>query len=307
MIKDRLSEAKKYLDDTLEELDDLCGGVKSPKAEIDYIYYFCGENGVGSIDEESCSRSREKLYKLVNRLIRAYTEIKGDMGDAGYTNSEQAEIENKVALYIGLKKEIGNTSGDFIDLKSYEADMRHLIDNYIKAEDSRKLGEFDNLTLLAFVMIQGEKLGGKNKEAAAEAIENNIRKKIVEKILINPKDYEKMSAILDELIKLRREGVAKYESFLERFIDLVKKIENPETYSCYPENIRHSCALRAFYDNCGEDEALAIALDQAVRESKLDGFRYNEFKERRIKRALFEILKSHDEVDRIFNIVVEQK
>lgn len=27
---------------------------------------------VASIDDESCSRSREKLYKLVNRLIRAY-------------------------------------------------------------------------------------------------------------------------------------------------------------------------------------------------------------------------------------------
>ena len=307
MIKDRLSEAKKYLDDTLEELDDLCGGVKSPKAEIDYIHYFCGEDGVGGIDEEACSRSREKLYKLVNRLIRAYAEIKGDMEDAGYTNSEQAEIEKDVVFYIALKEIIGKTSGDFIDLKSYEADMRRLIDNYIKAEDSRTLGEFDNLTLLDFVLIQGEKLGGKNKEAAAEAIENNIRKKIVEKILINPKYYEKMSAILDELIRLRREGAAEYEAMLTMYIDLAKKTENPETYSDYPENIRHSCALRAFYDNCGEDEALAIALDQSVRENILDGFRHNEFKERRIKRALFEILKDHDEVDRIFNIVVEQK
>jgi type I restriction enzyme, R subunit len=307
MIKNRLSEAKKYLDVTLEELDDLCGGVKPPKAEIDYIHYFCGENGVGGIDEESCSRSRERFYKLVNRLIRAYAEIKGDMSDAGYTISEQTEIEKDVVFYTALKEIIGRTSGDFIDLKSYEADMRRLIDNYIKAEDSRTLGEFDNLTLLDFIMIQGEKLGGKNKEAAAEAIENNIRKKIVEKILINPKYYEKMSAILDELIRLRREGAAEYESFLEKYIDLVKKTENPETYSDYPENIRHSCALRAFYDNCGEDEALAIALDQVVQENKLDGFRHNEFKERRIKRALFEILKSHDEVDRIFNIVVEQK
>jgi len=307
MIKDRLSEAKKYLDDTLEELDDLCDGVKSPKAEIDYIHYFCGEDGVGGIDEEACSRSREKLYKLVNRLIRAYAEIKGDMGDAGYTNFEQAEIEKDVVFYIALKEIIGKTSGDFIDLKSYEADMRRLIDNYIKAEDSRKLGEFDNLTLLDFIMIQGEKLGGKNKEAAAEAIENNIRKKIVEKILINPKYYEKMSAILDELIRLRREGAAEYEAMLTMYIDLVKKTENPETYSDYPENIRHSCALRAFYDNCGENEDLAIALDQAVRENMLDGFRHNEFKERRIKRALYAILKDHDGVDRIFNIVVEQK
>jgi len=307
MIKDRLSEAKKYLDDTLEELDDLCGGVKSPKAKIDYIHYFCGENGVGGIDDESCSRSREKLYRLVNRLICAYAEIKGDMSDAGYTISEQAKIKDNVISYIDIKKEIGKESGDFLDLKSYEADMRRLIDNYIKAEDSRKLGEFDDLTLLDFVMLQGEKLGGNNKEAAAEAIENNIRKKIVEKILINPKYYEKMSAILDELIKMRHKDAVEYEKFLEKYIELVKKTENPETNPDYPETIKHSCALRAFYDNFGEDEDLAIALDQAVRDSKQDGFREYDVKQRRIKKALFEILKDETKVESVFDIVVEQK
>jgi len=54
--------------------------------------------------------------------------------------------------------------------------MRRLIDNYIKAEDSRKLGEFDNFTLLDFVMIQSEKFGANSKEAAAEAIENTTKK-----------------------------------------------------------------------------------------------------------------------------------
>jgi type I restriction enzyme R subunit len=128
LIKDRLSEAKKYLDTILEELDDLCGGVPAPRAEIDFIHYFCGEYGVGGIDDESCSRSREKLYKLVNRLVRAYAEIKGEMSDAGYSDTEQDEIDKLVLFYTALKETIGNTSGDFIDLKSYEADMRRLID-----------------------------------------------------------------------------------------------------------------------------------------------------------------------------------
>lgn len=306
LIKDRLDEAKKYLDATLEELDDLCGGVPAPRSEIDYIHYFCGENGVGGIDDESCSRSREKLYKLVNRLVRAYAEIKGDMANAGYTASEQADIDKKVTFYIALKETIGNASGDFIDLKSYEADMRRLIDTYIKADDNRKIGEFDDFTLLDFVLVQGEKLGGKGKEAAAEAIENNIRKKVVEKILINPKYYEKMSAILDELIRARREGAIAYEKLLEKYIELVKNAESPENNPYYPESIRHSGALRAFYDNCGNDEALAIALDKAVRQSKQVDFRHNEFKERRIKQALFKVLNDKDEVERVYNIVVEQ-
>jgi len=213
-----------------------------------------------------------------------------------------------------LKETIGNASGDFIDLKAYEPDMRRLIDTYIKAEDSRKIGEFDDFTLLDFVVAKREELGGKGKEAAAEAIENNIRKKIVEKILINPKYYEKMSAILDEIIELRRKGAIEYEKLLEKYVELVKKSERPENNPHYPETIRHSGARRAFYDNCGCDEALAIELDNAVRGSKLADFRHNEFKERRIKAAIFAVVKDRfatereamNEVERIYNIVVEQ-
>lgn len=306
LIKDRLGEAKKYLDITLEELEYLCGGVPAPLTEIDLIHYFCGENGVGGIDDESCSRSREKLYKLVNRLIRAYAEIKGEMSEAGYTVTEQVEIDKKVMFYTALKETIGNASGDFIDLKSYEADMRRLIDTYIKADDSRKIGEFDDFTLLDFVLAKGEQLGGKGKEAAAETIENNIRKKVVEKILINPKYYEKMSAILDELIKARREGAVAYEEMLAKYVELVKNAENPENNPRYTESIRQSGALRALFDNCGENESLALALDKAVRESKQADFRHNEFKERRIKQALYKVLKDKAEVERVYNIVVEQ-
>ncbi|MBV1770000.1 MAG: hypothetical protein KUA30_07185, partial [Candidatus Desulforudis sp.] len=80
----------------------------------------------------------------------------------------------------------------------------------------------------------------------------------------------------------------------------------PENNPHYPESIRHSGALRAFYDNCGNDEALAIALDKAVRESKQVDFRHNDFKERRIKQALFKVLNDKDEVERVYNIVVKQ-
>jgi type I restriction enzyme R subunit len=228
------------------------------------------------------------------------------MGDAGYSAAEQGDIDKKVRFYIALKETIGNKSGDFIDLKSYEADMRRLIDTYIKADDSRPLGSFDDFTLLDFVLAQGEQLGGKGKDAAAEAIENNIRKKVVEKILINPKYYAKMSAILDELIKARREGAIAYEQMLEKYVELVKNAENPENNPRYPEDIRHSGALRAFFDNCGEDAVLALALDKAVRESKQADFRHNDFKARRIKSALNNVLHNTDDVEMVYNIVVEQ-
>ena len=306
-LKDRLTEAKKYLETTLEALNDLCDGIKAPHPQIiDYIHYFCGEDGVSGIDDEICSRSREKLYTLVNRLIRAYAEIKGDMEAAGYTLEERIEIDNKVRFYTSLKMEIGNASGDFIDLKSYEKDMRYLIDTYIKADDSRKLGAFDNFTLLDFILIQAEKLKGENKEAAAEAIENNIRKKIVEKQLINPKYYEKLSAILLQLIEERRKGVHSYEELLNKYIQLVKQLEQPENNPEYPKSIRNRGALRAFYDNFGNDEEFALTIDKAIRESKEADFRYNKQKERKIKNALYAVVNDKEKIEEIYNLAVEQ-
>jgi type I restriction enzyme R subunit len=174
MINDRVEEAEKQLMQTLEELEALCGGVPNPREELQYLHYFCGESGVGGLDDESFARSREKLYKLTNKLVRCFAEVKGDITTANIAEL-CAWVEPKVGFYIALKETIGNASGDFIDLKSYEQDMRRLIDTYIRSEDSRKLGEFDDFTLLDFVEAQGENLKGENKESAAEAIENNIR------------------------------------------------------------------------------------------------------------------------------------
>ena len=179
------------------------------------------------------------------------------------TVSEWKKYENRVRFYIELKQTIGNKSGDFLDLKAYEPDMRKLIDNYIIAGDSIKIGEFDDLTLLDFVNDQGNTMTANSstsgqKQSAAEAIENNIRRKMVERITVNPKYYEKMSAILEKLIEERKQGVASYKELLEKYIKLAKNVDSPEENEAYPESIQKSRALQSLYDNVGEDEELAL-------------------------------------------------
>ena len=309
LIKDRTEEAKKYFLDTLDALDELCEGVVMPRAELDYIHYFCGENGVDLDNDEAYARSREKLYKLVSRLVRAYAEFKPRMDDAGIPSDDQAKFAERVNTYIKLREVIGRASGDFLDFKQFEPGMRYLIDNYIVADDAEKVAIFDDFTLLDFIIEQEDKLnnGGKEQESAAEAIENNIRKKVVQKIVINPAYYSKMSEVLEQLILDRKRGVIAYKHLLERYLELAKNVSTPEENEHYPESIRKSGAMRAFYDNCGEDEQLAIRLHKAVMTSKMDGFRNNPTKENRIKRELYKILKDEDMVERLYKIVVEQE
>lgn len=312
LLKDRKTEAKNYFETILDALDELCEGVEHPKEEINYLHYFCGENGVDVNNDEAFARSREKLYRLVNQLIRAYVEVKPNMDVLQYTIDEQERYNKRVIFYTALKATIGHSSGDFIDLKAYAPGMRYLIDNYIIAKDSKIIAEFDDFTLLDFILAQQEKMTNENgkkgeKESAAEAIENNIRKKVVEKIVLNPKYYEKMSAVLEQLILERKQGVISYEELLKRYIELAKNVTKPEENTRYPVSVRSNGALRSLYDNNGYDEQLAIRLHNAVMSSKCDQFRNNCVKENRIKSALFVILKDKSEVERVFKIIVEQE
>lgn len=312
LLKDRKVEAQKRFITILEELDELCDGVNAPKEELDYLRYFCGENGVDAENDEAYARIRERLYRLVNSLIRAYSDVKPLMAEIGYSDVEQEKFDKLVNFYVALKATIGRASGDFIDLKAYEPGMRYLIDNYIVAEDSKIIGDFDDFTLLDFILAQREKLEAdgdktKEKESAAEAIENNIRKKVVERIILNPKYYEKMSAVLEQLILERRQGVISYAQLLEKYIELARNVTKPEENESYPEKVRSSAALRALYDNTGNDVDLAVALHEAVLRSKMDRFRNDPVKERRIKRELLKVLKNKDEVERVFKIIAEQE
>ena len=310
LLKDRATEAKKYFVDTLEELDELCEGVELPRKELDYIHYFCGESGRDENQDEAFARIREKLYKLVGRLIRAFAELKPRMTDLGYTLSEQSALDDRVAFYVNMRDTIGRASGDFIDLKAYEPGMRYLIDNYISASESQKIGSMDDFTLLDFIISQENKLKSEQKgeqESAAETIENNIRKKVVERMVINPAYYAKMSEILEQLILDRRRGVIAYGQLVDTYMELAKNVAKPEENTKYPESIRSNGALRALYDNCGEDEATALKLHKSIVKARLDGFRNNPVKANKIKRALYQLLNDDSEVERIYQIVVEQE
>ncbi len=138
-------------------------------------------------------------------------------------------------------------SGDYVDLKMYEPAMRHLIDTYIRAEESRKVSAFDDLSLVQLIVERGADAVGalpegirKNEQAVAEVIENNVRRLIIDEQPINPKYYEKMSQLLDALIRQRRQEALDYQKYLERIVELTRQIKDPTAGGAYPKALEHA-------------------------------------------------------------------
>jgi type I restriction enzyme R subunit len=194
--------------------------------------------------------------------------------------------------------------------------MRHLLDMYIRADGSEQLMDFEELGLIQLIVEKGaaaieDMPPGlrNNQDAMAEAIENNVRKTIVDENPVNPKYYEQMSKVLDELILLRRQKAIEYEEYLIKIRELSRKVIKPsgDNSSHYPETM-DSQAKRAFYDNLGKDEVLATKIDAAIRYTKKADWVGDRFKEREIANAIREEADGYDlNLEDVMNLVKAQK
>jgi type I restriction enzyme R subunit len=336
LLHDRLTKGKERLDLARETLALLCEPVEPPKGELEHIHYFCGNTEIPA-DLREREPQRTALYKATVALVRAYANVADELDRAGYSDADIGRIKQQLAHYLNIREIIRKASGETLDLKTYEADMRHLIDTYIEADEPRKISPFDGMGLLELIRKTGianaieSQLDGLkgNKDAIAETIENNVRSKIIKEHLSDPAFYEKMSALLDEIISLRKARAIEYEEYLQRVAALARRVETGLEDDTL-EVLKKSPALRALYNNLkGADRTLAqagsvaaptsgysasgdpaldlaIRLDAAVKRDRPDGWRGIKPREQKIKLALYNILTDADEVERIFAIIEAQ-
>jgi len=311
LLSDRLQKAKEVLDNALESIRTLCEPVKQPKDTLAYIKYFCGENTEDNDEVKKNEPKRLALYKQVSHLVRAYAAIANEMEQAGYTLPEVDKIAFEVKHYENVRAEVKLASGDYIDLKAYEPAMRHLIDTYISAEESKVISAFDDMSLVELIVERGEKAMDKlpdnirrNRQAVAETIENNLRKVIHDERPINPKYYENMSQLLDELILQRRQEAIEYEKYLAKIVELTRQITRPNETK-YPKSL-DTRAKRALYDNLDHNEELAQVLDYEVIYTKKDDWRGNRIKEKEVLYAIKKHVKDEEKLKKIFEIIKNQ-
>ncbi len=312
LLSDRIEKARERLEEAREAIKALCEPVDPPRDTMAYLRYFCAKDTADKGALKENEPKRVALYKLTASLIRAYANLANELPEAGYTPQEIEQIKQEVEYYEKVRTEVKLASGDYIDLKVYEPAMRHLIDTYIRAEESKKISAFDDITLIQLIVERG--VDGlkdlpqgisNNKAAMAETIENNLRRVIIDERPTNPTYYEKMSELLDLLIQERQNQAQEYEEYLARIVELARQVQNPTSGTAYPKSL-NTRAKRALYNNLGNDEQIAINLDAAIQHTKKDGWRGNRIKEREVRYVIQEVLHEETLTNQIFELVKNQ-
>ena len=322
LLKDRLQKGKERLEETREAVKALCEPVAPPRDSADYIRFFCSEEN-GNVEQlKANAQKRVNLYKFTAAFVRAYANLANEMNEAGYSSAETQEIKDEVSHYEKVSQEIKLASGDYVDLKAYEPDMRHLIDTYIRAEESETLSTLGDIPLVQLIVQNGVEAIDRlpegirtNRAATAATIENNLRRLIVDESEVNPRYYENMSNLLDDIIRERRRETIDYREYLSRIEELSRRVTEQEYQTGYPPDI-NTGPLRAFFDNLDdlpEDRraAAARAIDDAIRSTKRDNWRETRVKRNQVRNAIARIIQQefsgYDlDIDALLELAVNQ-
>lgn len=328
-LKDWLKEGKAKLDAAREALKYLCEPVPAPREIEQYLHYFCGDaNDPNALNDTEALRI--SFYKSVATFVRAFAAISQDLNEAGYSAAEITSLNSEVEFFSEIRAAIKKHSGEELDIKPYEADMRHLINTYIQADPADPLGAVDNYSLVELIIETGihdaiaKKLNEKgklSKNAVAEGIINNVRKTIIRDQLTDPRFYKEMSKLLDDLIKQKRDDTESYEEFLRKAEALVKQMAGKSTSGAYPSVLNgHALAVVLFNNlatipvssfHCPEDADekadLALEIERAIREKAPAGWKGDDTREKQVLNALFPLLgRDREATWAVFEIIKNQ-
>ena len=336
-LKNWLEESKKRLDEAREALRYLCEPVALPRDLEQHLHYFCGDAANPNALNET-EALRISFYKAVAVLVRAFAAIAQDLVEAGYSDSDAATLQKEVKFYGEIRAAIKRHSGEELDIKPFEADMRHLINTYIQADPAADLGELGEMSLTELIIETGihdaiarkfNEKGKLSKNAIAEGIINNVRKTIIRDQLTDPRFYEQMSTLLDDLIKQSRTDAAAYEEFLRKAEALVKRLASKQSDKGVPVALYGKREATVIYNNlprilevAGEgatdvaepradygDECveLALKIDRVMRERAPAGWKGDQAREAQVLNALFPLLdRDREATQAVFDLVKNQ-
>lgn len=329
IVKDYLEAGKTQLEAAREALYYLCEPVAQPREVEQYLHYFCGD-----INDSDALNATEPLrisfYKAVVTFLRAYANMARNLDAAGYSDAEIATLQQEIKFYADIRDAIKQNSGEELDIKPYESEMRYLLNTYILADPAERLGNLSELSVTEAIIETGihntiaqklNKKGNLSRNAIAETIINNVRKTIIRDQLTDPKFYDEMSKLLDDLIQQKRDDTASYEQFLKDTEAMIQQLRRKQPSADMPAGLHGNPEAITLFNNlatlatttfqCPTDEeekaSLALKLDQTVREKAPAGWKGDETREKVVQNAIFPIMnRDRTATEAIFEIIKNQ-
>jgi type I restriction enzyme R subunit len=335
-LKNWLEEGRKKLDAAREALHYLCEPVPPPREVEQFMRYFCGDAANPNALSET-EALRIAFYKAVATFVRAFADIATNLEAAGYSVSQAEALRKEVDFYGEMRSSIKKSSGEELDIKPYEADMRHLLNTYVQADPATELGMLGERSLVELIVDTGihdaiarklNERGRLSRNAIAEAIINNVRKTIIREQLTDPRFYDQMSKLLDDLIRQSRADAAAYEEFLRKAEALARRLASRDPQGDIPAALHGNREATVVYTNlprilAGAKEAsrvaetspdyanqrltLALEIDRTMRERAPAGWKGDQAREAQVLNALFPLMgRNRQATQLLFELVKNQ-
>jgi type I restriction enzyme R subunit len=163
--------------------------------------------------------------------------------------------------------------------------------------------------------------GKLSKKAIAEGIINNVRKAIIRNQLTDPRFYEQMSKLLDDLIDQARSASVAYDEFLRKAEEMVRKLASKQPQTPVPAVLHGHQEATVLFNNLDTipattfryptDEeyraALALKVDKVVRERAPAGWKGDAPREAQVINAIYPLLDRDREATKaLFEIIKNQ-
>lgn len=315
LLSDTLTKDVQDFEELRKTLKAYEAAVGAPFNEDKFYDYFCYNHGFThdeAIETEINSKAhlRREFYAVVRKYVRTYSRLHSRMTDAevGYSAEEAETIFSEVKHYDELRHAIMLRSGDYVDMKRYDARMRDLLDRYVVATRSEKLADFSDFSFLDIVKLTDDgifidenvknELGG--TKGVAETMTANVRRVINTKEKSDRKFFENFSTRLNKLIEDLRIQAIEYKDYLVQLLKMVKEMKEEDEKADPRLKTKAQRSLWRLFEG---DVELALEVDEIATELCSFGYRNNSVIMRKLRKSINEILPAEYKVDEVISII----
>ena len=313
LLEDRLEKARERLEEALEAVRALCEPVEPPRDDQAFYRYFSSREHGNAAQLKANEPQRLALYKLTAALVRAYANLASEMTEAGYTRGRGRGDQDR-----GHVLREPAQRGEAAQRRRHRPEAVRAGDAAPDRHLHPRRGEREGLGVRRPVAGAAHRrarrgrgrgaAGGHPEERGGGGRDDREQRPQAHhrRVADQPEVLREDVGAARRADRAAQEDALSYQEYLKKIVELTRQAKNGPSAAGYPSSL-DSPAKRALYDNLGNDEALALKVDPAVRTSMQDGWRNNVLKTRRVRQAIKSVLNGDEgRVDRALQLVTSQ-